>query len=68
METRFEQFRELDKLVLHLKGLVLVRGLLEERGATAGELREHSDEIERLRERLARLVRTTGGGAQRAAA
>ena len=66
--TRFETFRELDDLVLHLKGLVLVRGLLEERGATAAELREHTDEIERLRNGLARLVQTTGGGAYSAAA
>jgi hypothetical protein len=47
--TRFETVRELDDLVLHLKGLVFVRALLEERGASAAELQEHSDEIERLR-------------------
>ena len=49
-------FRELDDLVLHLKGLVLVRRLREGRGADAAELRLYDDEIVRARERLARLV------------
>jgi len=61
------QSREIDDLLLSLKGLVLVRALLEVRGASAEELREHSDEIERLRARLASLVRE-GGGAYSAAA
>jgi hypothetical protein len=47
---------ELDDVLLHLKGLVLVRAILEQRGATAAEIEEHSAEIERQRERLARLV------------
>ncbi|TML88701.1 MAG: hypothetical protein E6G08_07380 [Actinobacteria bacterium] len=63
-----ERLREADDLFLHLKGLVFVRALLEERGASTAEIQEHSDEIERLRDRIAQLVRTTGGGAQRAAA
>ena len=61
-------FRELDDLVLHLKGLVLVRSLLEKRGASAPEIQAHTDEIARLRNRLAHLVQTTGGGAFSAAA
>ena len=66
--TRFErQFREVDDLLLSLKGLVLVRALLAERGASVAELREHGDEIERLRARLALVVRE-GGGAYSAAA
>ena len=48
--------RELDDVLLHLRGLVLVRGILEQRGASAAEIEEHSIEIERVRERLARLV------------
>ncbi len=61
-------FRELDDLLLRLKGLVLVRALLAERGASEPELREHGDEIERLRARLAALVQGSGGGAHSAAA
>jgi hypothetical protein len=49
--------RELDDLVLRLKGLVLVRALLEQRGASDAELDAHSDEIERVRAELARLVK-----------
>lgn len=49
-------FRELDDLVLHLKGLVLVRKLRERSGAEAAELAMYGAEIERVRERLAELV------------
>ena len=41
-------FRELDDLVLHLKGLVLVRKLRERRGADAGELAMYGMEIDRV--------------------
>ena len=58
-------FRELDDLVLHLKGLVLVRRLRERRGADAGEVAMYTAEIDRARERLAELVRY--GGVERAA-
>ena len=61
------QSREVSDLLLSLKGLVLVRALLEDRGASVAEIRQHSDEIERLRARLAELVRE-GGGAYSAAA
>ncbi len=54
------RFYEIDDLVLHLKGLVLVRELLARRGAPAGEIDAHSAEIERVRARLARAVRETG--------
>jgi hypothetical protein len=57
---------KLNDLVLDLKGLVLVRGLLEQRGASVGEIEEHSAEIERVRERLATLMR--GGSDARVAA
>ena len=50
-------FGELDDLVLNLKGLVLVRALREQRGADDGELDLYSAEIERVRDRLAGLVR-----------
>jgi hypothetical protein len=50
-------FRELDDLVLRLKGLVYVRRIREGRGADTGELAMYRDEIDRVRDRLARLVR-----------
>jgi hypothetical protein len=49
-------FRELDELVLHLKGLVLVRKLRERSGAEPSELAMYGAEIERVRERLAGFV------------
>ena len=54
------RFHEIDDLVLHLKGLVLVHELLASRGAGAEEIDAHSVEIERVRERLASAVRHTG--------
>jgi hypothetical protein len=50
------QRREVDDLVLQLKGLVHVRALLETRGASTAELDAHSDEIARIRAELARRV------------
>jgi hypothetical protein len=51
-------FGELDDLVLHLKGLVLVRDLRRRRGADDDELTLYGNEIERVRAKLASLVRT----------
>ena len=59
-------FRQLDDLVLHLKGLVLVRKLRERNGADASELDVYGAEIDRVRARLADLVRN--GSADHAAA
>ena len=50
-------FQELDDFVLHLKGLVLVRRLREQRGADADELLMYRAEIDRVREQLANLVK-----------
>jgi hypothetical protein len=47
---------DIDRLLLHIKGLVLVRALLEAQGASRAEIAEHSAELERQRERLAELV------------
>jgi hypothetical protein len=55
-----KSFRELDDLVLQLKGLVLVRRLRERRGADDGELQMYGVEIDRVRSRLARLARSGG--------
>ena len=52
--------RKIDDLLLRLRGLVLVRDLLAERGAPAEDVESHSREADRLRAKLARLI---GGGA-----
>ena len=57
MSVAEHAFRELDDLVLHLKGLVLVRRVREERGADDSELRMFREEIDRVRDRLADLVK-----------
>lgn len=66
--------REIDNLLLDVRGLVLVRHLLAARGATDAELDAHTDELERRRRRLAALIRggalrleTDGGGLGQAA-
>jgi hypothetical protein len=56
-------FRELDDLVLGLKGLVLVREIRTRRHADDDELEMYSAEIRRVRTRLAELV-ANGGGAE----
>jgi hypothetical protein len=53
-------FRELDDLVLHLKGLVLVQGVRERSGADDDELAMYGVEIERVRDQLADYVRGAG--------
>jgi hypothetical protein len=55
--TAASTFRELDDLVLHLKGLVLVRRLREQRGADEDELQMYRTEIERVRDQLASIVK-----------
>jgi hypothetical protein len=51
------QQRELDDLVLRLKGLVMVRALLERRGASPGELSIYREEIARVRDELAQRAK-----------
>ena len=48
---------QVDDLVLRLKGLVLVRALLETRGVSPADLDAHSDEIARVRAELAERVK-----------
>jgi hypothetical protein len=58
MSGEAEPVRErIDDLLLGIKGLVHVRALLEDRGASFREIREHTLEIERLRAELAELVK-----------
>ena len=52
--------REVEDLLLDLTGLVHVRALLERRGASSEEIAEHTTAIERLRDRLAELVKQEG--------
>jgi len=58
VSTAVQGFRELDDLVLHLKGLVLVQGVREQGGADDDELAMYGDEIARVREQLASYVRS----------
>ncbi|MGB2952394.1 MAG: hypothetical protein WBB74_03240 [Gaiellaceae bacterium] len=57
MQIELSRRREIDDLLLHLRGLVLVREILRQRGASVGEISEHSAEIDRLRDRLASVMR-----------
>ena len=59
---------EINDVLTQLKGLVLVRPILEARGVSNEELERHTGEIDRVRAQLAELVRSSGGGVQRAAA
>lgn len=47
---------ELDRLMLRFEGLLRVGRLLEERGASPAELREHRRELERVSRELAGFV------------
>jgi hypothetical protein len=58
--------REIDEQLLHLRGLILVRRILQDRGATQAELDDHTDQIQQLRSELARTFapsRPLGGPA-----
>ena len=54
------EFSDLDNLVLHLKGLVLVRGILARGDAGDHELELYDEEIEHVRDRLADVVKNGG--------
>jgi hypothetical protein len=59
---------EIADVLTQLKGLVLVQPILEARGVSNEELERHANEIDRVRALLADLVRSSGGGVERAAA
>jgi hypothetical protein len=44
--------RQVDDLLLHARGLALVREVLADRGATRDELDAHTRELERVRRQL----------------
>ncbi len=48
---------EIDDLLLRARGLVLVRDLLADRGATGNEIEAHTVELERVRAQLADIIR-----------
>jgi hypothetical protein len=52
--------REVDDLLLHARGLVLVRGVLARRGATPAELDAHTRELARVRGKLIETLARTG--------
>ena len=54
--------RKIDDLLLDLRGLVLVRDLLADRGASNGEIAAHTRELARRRRNLADLI--AGASAQ----
>jgi hypothetical protein len=51
--------RELEALILQIKGLVFVQALLEDKGASQAELAAHRAELARQRMLLAELARHT---------
>jgi hypothetical protein len=59
--TMSEQTKQLDDLVLRLKGLALVRAYRQGQGADPGELNMFSTEIDRVRERLVKAAPHSGG-------
>jgi hypothetical protein len=52
--------RQIDDLLLRVRGLAVVRDLLAKRGASTDEVAAHSRELETIRARLAELIRGTG--------
>jgi hypothetical protein len=57
-----------EDLELQLKGLVLVRAILDYRGMSDADLKRHSEEIRRVRRQLEAIHDAEGGGAQSVAA
>jgi hypothetical protein len=56
-------FRQLDDVVLHLKGLVLVRKIRQGQGADPNELAMYNTEINEVRQRLAQIAGPEGAQA-----
>jgi hypothetical protein len=51
--------RSIDELLLQARGIVLVRDVLAQRGASSAELDAHTRELERVRRRLAEAITRT---------
>jgi hypothetical protein len=56
VESADHRFSDLDDLVLRLKGLVLARRYRERTGADSDELDLYDDEIDSVRDQLAKFV------------
>ncbi|HUZ80990.1 MAG TPA: hypothetical protein VMU73_01975 [Gaiellaceae bacterium] len=59
--------RKIEELLLHLRGLVFVRAILEQREASDAELERHAFEITQVRARLARERRRAWAAGDEAA-
>jgi hypothetical protein len=59
-DTRVLLDREIDDLLLDIRGFALVRDMLVARGATDAEITSHSRALARARARLAELIRGPG--------
>ena len=51
--------REIDDLLLHMRGLAVVRDILSSRGASSAEISAHTNELESVRSRLTELISGT---------
>ena len=51
--------REIDDLLLHMRGLAVVRDILSSRGASSAEIMAHTRELESVRSRLTELISGT---------
>jgi hypothetical protein len=59
-DTRALLDREIDNLLLDIRGYALVRDMLVKRGATDEEIQSHTRALARARARLAELIRGPG--------
>ncbi len=48
--------REIDNLLLQMRGLAVVRDILSSRGASSAEIAAHTNELESVRARLTELI------------
>ena len=51
--------REIDDLLLQMRGLAVVRDILSSRGASSAEIMAHTQELESVRSRLTELISGT---------
>jgi hypothetical protein len=61
-DTRALLDRQIDDLLLDIRGFAIVRDLLIKRGATQEEIDSHARALSRARARLAELIRGPGQG------